>query len=416
MDFSLLCRFFMDISISQGVTDKRLQTMVKSLSILGSTGSIGSSALKVVEAFPDRFRIVGLAAGENVSGLKEQILKFRPSVVSLENAEAARELAAALHPDFQKKLKIFNGREGALAVATCPEADLVLAAISGSRGLLPTLAAIEAGKKVALANKEVLVMAGHLLCRTAETKQVSLLPVDSEHSAIFQSIQGHNPAEIRRIILTASGGPFLRKDKNYLKTVTPEAALNHPRWRMGKKVSIDSATLMNKGLEAIEAKWFFSVPMEKIAVYIHPQSIVHSLVEYRDGSLLGQMGIPDMRIPIAYALSYPERLPLDLPPLDLISAGPLTFEKPDLEQFPCLRMALEAGRIGGSVPAVLNAANEAAVEAFLAGKIKFGEIPKIIEKTLSAHTRFEAAALEDVLAADTWGRQKAKEIINHDGG
>jgi 1-deoxy-D-xylulose-5-phosphate reductoisomerase len=304
---------------------------------------------------------------------------------------------------------VLVGGEGALAVATHADADIVLSALVGALGLVPTLAAIEAGKDVALANKEVLVVAGALVTRAARERGVALLPVDSEHNAIFQSLQGQNRADVRRIILTASGGPFLHHSAGELASVTREDALRHPTWKMGPKITIDSSTLMNKGLEVIEARWLFDVEPERIDVVIHPQSIIHSMVEYVDGSVISQMAVPDMTIPIGYALAYPERLPLSyLKTLDLPAAGELTFVAPDAERFPCLRLAYEALRAGGTMPAVLNAANEIAVERFLAEDIGYRDVPVLVEAVMASHAVEEASSLEVLLAADRWARDAAR--------
>lgn len=377
---------------------------MKRISILGSTGSIGVSTLDIVSRFPERFEIVGLAAGGNIDLLKEQIGRFRPRYVSVSEEAAALSLKGM-------DCHVLHGIEGAIAVATAHEADMVVSAIVGAAGLVPTVAAIKAGKEIALANKETLVMAGELVIREAREAGVNILPVDSEHSAIFQSIVGHNREEIKRLILTASGGPFLNYPAERLKEVTPDDALNHPNWQMGKKVTVDSASLMNKGLEVIEARWLFDIPADRIDVHVHPQSIIHSMVEYIDGSVIAQMGIPDMRIPISYALSYPERLPIPLPSLNLFEIEKLTFLKPDHERFPCLNLAYKALRAGGTMPAVLNAANEIAVDAFLNNRIRFPEIPAIIEKVMSYHKNGAASHVDDILRADLWARGKAKEMV-----
>ena len=380
----------------------------KKLTILGSTGSIGRNTLDVVSRFPERFEVVALAAGENIELLAKQAQKFRPHLVSCKNEALARKLAPLLPEGVQLKY----GKEGAIACATHPEAELVVSALVGAVGLLPTYEAIRAGKDIALANKETLVMAGPLVTEEAKRRRIKLLPVDSEHSAIFQALQAGKKEEVFRLILTASGGPFRTRPKEEFATITREEALRHPNWQMGAKITIDSATLMNKGLEVIEAHFLFGLSPERIIVKIHPQSIVHSLVEFQDGSVIAHLGIPDMRIPIAYALSYPERLPLDLPRLDLVAVSPLTFEEPDLERFPCLKLAYEALRLGGTAPAILNAANEVAVEAFLEGKIRFDLIPFLIEKTLQETESKPLEKLEDVIDADIFARIKAQEILS----
>jgi 1-deoxy-D-xylulose-5-phosphate reductoisomerase len=383
---------------------------MKKLAILGSTGSIGVSTLSIVERFPERFRVVALAAGKNLSKLKEQVSLFRPEVVSLSSEADAKDLRAQL-PNFRGE--ILWGERGLLAVATHPDVEMVMAALVGAAGLAPTLAAIRAGKTVALANKEALVISGELMTREAKRHGVRILPVDSEHNAIFQALHGHQRAQVKRIILTASGGPFLHRPAEELATVSVEEALKHPTWKMGNKITIDSASLMNKGLEVIEARWLFDVPPEQVSVIIHPQSIVHSMVEYIDGSVLAQLGIPDMAIPISYILAYPERLPLaHLPSLDLATAAQLTFVQPDFEKFPCLRLAYEALQQGGTCPAVLNAANEVSVEHFLAGRLRFTAIAAINEYVLQAHVPQAVSGLEVLLEADRWAREQAGAMVD----
>jgi len=382
---------------------------MKKLSILGSTGSIGVNTLEIVAQHPDKFQVVALAGGKNLSRMKEQILRFSPDVASLWDEETARQLRQNLssHPT-----QILSGTDGLMAVATHPQASMVVSALVGSAGLLPTLAAVKAGKNLALANKETLVMAGEILMREIRNQRVSLLPVDSEHSAIFQALAGNRKEEIRRIILTASGGPFLNTPPEELENVTPRQALNHPQWRMGKKVTIDSASLMNKGLEVIEAYWLFGVHLSQIEVHIHPQSIVHSMIEYVDGSVIAQLALPDMRGPIAYALSYPERLDLQLPSLNLFEAGPLSFRPVDRERFPALNLAYRALEEGSTMPAVLNAANEVAVEAFLQGQLGFLKIPRLIRETMERHHPRQLSNLEDILHAHDWAQKEAQQIIN----
>jgi len=381
---------------------------MKKLGILGSTGSIGVSTLEIVAAHRDRFEVVALTAGSNLELLQRQIEEFTPRLVAVATEELARELAAMLPA---KGPEILCGVEGLIAAATAAEIDMVVAAIVGAAGLIPTAAAIKAGKDVALANKETLVTAGRLIMELVEQQGVKLYPVDSEHSAVFQSLQGHRGEDVKRIILTASGGPFLNYPPEKLAQVSVADALNHPNWSMGKKISIDSATMMNKGLEVIEARWLFDVPAERIAVNIHPQSIVHSMVEYVDGCVMAQLGVPDMKAPIAYALTYPERVPTGVKPLDLTALAGLTFSNPDHDRFPALGLAYRALEGGESLPAVLNAANEVAVEAFLGGIILFTEIPTVIERTMDLHNSHSFATIEDVLIADRWGRDKAREIL-----
>ncbi|MEO5657416.1 MAG: 1-deoxy-D-xylulose-5-phosphate reductoisomerase [Nitrospiria bacterium] len=386
--------------------------MAKRLAVLGSTGSVGTSTLDLVAEFPDRFEIVALAAGRGGEALERQIRRFRPRLVSVGNPEEASRLRARCA---DVTVEILGGPGAADAVASCADADLVVSAIVGAAGLMPTLAAIRAGKPVALANKETLVMAGELVTAEAARRGVSILPIDSEHSAIFQAIAGHRTDEIRRLILTASGGPFWDLPRHRLSSVTREDALRHPNWSMGPKITIDSATLMNKGLEVIEAHWLFGMPADRIDVVVHRQSVVHSLVEYCDGSVLAQLGIADMRGPIAYALAYPRRLPLSLPPLDLAARGTLTFESPDLERFPCLGYGYAALKAGGTAPAILNAANEEAVAAFLDGRIEFTAIAEIIDRVLTRSAPGPITTVDDVLAADGWARAEAREAWQRSG-
>ncbi|OGP73563.1 MAG: 1-deoxy-D-xylulose-5-phosphate reductoisomerase [Deltaproteobacteria bacterium RBG_16_49_23] len=381
---------------------------MKRLAILGSTGSIGVNTLDIVRQFPERFEVIGLSAGLNTGLLKEQVRRFQPKVVSVLNREAAGELQKSLSGI---EVEVLHGVEGLIRVATHPQVTQVVSAIVGAVGLIPTLSAIKTGKSIALANKESLVMAGKIVMEEVKKNGVQILPVDSEHSAIFQAILGHRKEDIHRLILTASGGPFLNHPLSKLHEVTVKDALNHPHWEMGKKITIDSASLMNKGLEVIEAHWLFDIAVEKIIVRIHPQSVVHSMVEYIDGSIIGQMGIADMRIPISYALSFPERLNLKLPSLNFAQAGPLTFSPPDPGKFPCLRLAYQSIEIGETMPAILNAANEVAVNGFLEGRIKFTDIPLLIQKVMEEHELKTARTIEDILRADQWAREKTKTII-----
>jgi 1-deoxy-D-xylulose-5-phosphate reductoisomerase len=384
---------------------------VKRISLLGSTGSIGEQTLAVVEAFPERLEVVALAAGHNVSKLADQVRRFRPARVSVADEAGAEELRNRIGPS---NVQIGVGEEGLEAVATQP-AELVVAGLVGAVGLRPTLAAIRAGRDIALANKEVMVMAGALVLREIRSQSVRLLPVDSEHSAIFQALEGQRPEDVERLVLTASGGPLRTWAAERLARATVAEALAHPNWDMGPKITIDSATLMNKVLEVIEARWLFGVPPERIEVVVHPQSIVHSLVEFVDGSVLAQLGPPDMRIPIALALTYPERLPLEGRRLDLAAVGSLDFEAPDLERFPALQLAHAA--LGGSelAPAVLNAANEVTVDAFLRGMIGFTDIASTNEAVLDVHLGQHrgggARDLEDVMEADRWARRVAREQL-----
>ena len=384
---------------------------MKRLAILGSTGSIGRSALAVVDAHPTKLAVTSLAAGENAALLAEQIARYRPKAVAMASDAVLEDVKRRLsgpHPEI-----VGAGPEGLRAVASHPDVDLVLCASSGTAGLDAVLAAIELGRHVALANKEILVMAGRLMTDAAERHGVHILPVDSEHNAIHQCLHGRDRAEIRRLILTASGGPFRSLDSAALARVTPEDALRHPTWNMGRKITIDSATLMNKGLEVIEAHWLFGVPADRIDVVIHPQSIVHSLVELIDGSVIAQLGVPDMRLPIQYAFSYPERWDGDLPRLDVHALGTLQFDQPDHQRFPCLGLAYRALERGGAAPIVLNAANEIAVEAFLSQRLPFMGIPRAIERALDAAERETIApsSLDDVRAIDRWARAFSRETM-----
>ena len=382
---------------------------MKSIVILGSTGSIGTNTLDIVERFPDEFRVVGLTAGNNDERLAEQIRRFRPQAVAMSTDAAAvrlRERCSGL------PIEIVSGQEGLVRVASLPDAELVMSAIVGGAGLVPTLAAIRSKKHIALANKEPMVMAGQLMQEEARHAGVRIFPVDSEHSAIFQSLEGHRIKDVRRLILTASGGALWNLPKEALSDVTPERALQHPNWKMGAKITIDSATLMNKGLEVVEARWLFDIPESRIDVLIHRESIIHSLVEYEDRSMISQLGLPDMRTPISYAMRYPDRLPLDLPSLDLTEIGTLTFCKPDHDRFPCLRLGYESLRIGGTMPAAMNAANEIAVDAFLNGGIRFTDISDIIQSTMQAHIPQPVLSVEAALEADRWAREKADSLVH----
>lgn len=374
---------------------------MKNIVILGATGSIGENTLDIVSRFPDRFQVLGLTAKSSDVKLEKIIREFRPKVVSLADKKAAEALRGRMG---RIGVEILAGEETLSEVALLPEADLVISAIVGAAGLLPTLSAIKAGKLVALANKEPLVMAGEIIQREARIRGVPMLPIDSEHSAVFQVLRGERHEDIKRMVLTASGGPLLRFSDEKKRKVSPKEALAHPNWKMGPKISIDSATLMNKGLEIIEARWLFDLPPEKIDVVIHPQSIVHSMVEFVDRSVVAQLGLPDMRIPISYVLHYPERAALSLPSLDLAEIGTLTFEEPDMVAFPLLSTAYEVLKKGGTLPSVLNAANEEAVKAFLSEQIRFVEINQVIQNTLEAHTPRPAHVLEDVIEADRWAR------------
>lgn len=382
---------------------------MKSIVILGSTGSIGTNTLDIVERFPDEFRVVGLTAGNNDEMLAEQVRRFRPQAVAMSTDAAAARLRQRCSG---LPVEILSGQDGLAKVASLADAELVVSAIVGGAGLVPTLAAIRSKKHIALANKEPMVMAGQLMQEEARRANVRIFPVDSEHSAIFQSLEGHRIKDVRRLILTASGGALWNVPKEALHDVTPERALQHPNWKMGAKITIDSATLMNKGLEVVEARWLFDIPESHIDVLIHRESIIHSLVEYEDRSMISQLGLPDMRTPISYAMRYPDRLPLDLPSLDLTAIGTLTFCKPDHDRFPCLRLGYESLQIGGTMPAAMNAANEIAVDAFLNGGIRFTDISDIIHSTMQAHTPQPVLSVDVALEADRWAREKADSLVH----
>ncbi len=383
---------------------------MKRVAILGSTGSIGQSALAVVAAHPERLSVVAMAAGENVSRFVDQVAHVRPHTIAMAGAATLAEAEAELRRRGASPAQALSGPEGLIAVATHPEAEIVLFASSGTAALDAVLAAIEAGKTIAIANKEILVMAGALVTEAARRRGVLVLPVDSEHNAIHQCVHGRPTAEIRRLILTASGGPFRGRPADALHSVTPDDALRHPTWRMGPKITIDSATLMNKGLEVIEARWLFDVGRDRIDVVVHPQSVVHSMVELTDGSIIAQLGVTDMRLPIQYAFSYPERWSAPLPPLDLARAGRLEFEPPNLECFPCLALAFRALEGDPGLPVVLNAANEVAVAAFLRGDLPFTSIPDLIRGAMDEYERggtHAVTTLEDVRRIDRWARDYA---------
>ena len=380
---------------------------MKNITLLGSTGSIGRQTVEVALANPDKIKIKALVAHKSDELLEEQIKVLQPDLAVLSDKEAAARLTSRYHV----RTEILAGEEGVLAAATYAGSDTVLASMVGYAGLRPTLAAINCGKNIALANKETLVAAGSIVMQAVADKGVSLTPVDSEHSAIFQALRGGRENEVKRLIITASGGPFRGKKRSELENVTLAQCLNHPNWSMGKKVTLDSSTLANKGLEVMEAHWLFNMPYEKIAVVVHPQSIVHSLVEFCDGSVIAQMGDPDMRLPIQYALSWPERYPYAFDQLDLVKYGTLTFEAPDLEAFPSLAIAIECGKAGGTLPCAFNAANEEAVNAFLEGKIKYLDIPYITASVTQAHHNVLVPTLEDIEAADAAARVAAQAVI-----
>ena len=382
---------------------------MKRIAILGSTGSIGRSALAVVDAHPDRLSVAALAAGENAALLAEQVTKYRPALVAMATGTAIDRLRAHL-PGGVGVAVAGSGRDGLVAVATAPDVDIVLCASSGTDGLEAVLAAIEHRKTIALANKEVLVMAGGIVTEAARHHGALILPVDSEHNALHQCLHGRAVSEVRRLVLTASGGPFRGRTSSELLGVSAEEALRHPTWRMGRKITIDSATLMNKGLEVIEAHWLFGVRADQIDVLIHPQSVVHSMVEFMDGSIIAQLGVTDMRLPIQYAFSYPERWAAPLPPLDLATAGRLDFDVPDTKAFPCLRLAYRALEAERSLPVVLNAANEVVVARFLEGRLGFPSIAHVIEETMNAHVPAEVATLASVRNVDRWAREYSQEL------
>ncbi|HEX8747831.1 MAG TPA: 1-deoxy-D-xylulose-5-phosphate reductoisomerase [Pyrinomonadaceae bacterium] len=384
---------------------------VKGISILGSTGSIGCNTLRVVESLSEQFRVVALGAGRNVERLAQQVERHLPELVSVESEEHAAKLRAAL---LQKDLdlpRIIVGTEGLVAAATHDEADCVVSATVGAVGFVPTLRALEAGKRVALANKETLVMAGELMTKAAQVSGAELLPVDSEHNALHQCLRGEKRSEVRRLVLTASGGPFRTRGRAEMEAATVTEAMRHPTWNMGAKVTIDSATLMNKGLEVIEARWLFGFEADEISIVVHPESVVHSMIELIDGSIIAQMGVTDMRHAIQYALTYPERHPCELPPLDLTKLQALHFEEPDTERFPAISLAYRALRTGGTLPAAMNAANEVAVEAFINGHLSFNDIPRVIERVMDGHEVEAVSNLDVVLRTDALARSQALAAI-----
>ena len=384
---------------------------MKQIAILGSTGSIGCNTLRVVDALKGGFGVAALGAGSNVELLAEQVEQYRPRVVSARDEEGAEKLRYELRRRGVRPPRVGVGVEGLCEVATCDGVEIVIGAVVGARGLLPVYRALELGRRVALANKETLVVAGELMTRAAEKSGAELLPVDSEHNALHQCMRGERRGEVRRLILTASGGPFRNSSKEEIENATPAQALRHPTWRMGAKITVDSATMMNKGLEVIEARWLFNASADEIDILVHPQSVAHSMIELVDGSIIAQLGVTDMRHAIQYALTYPERLPAELPPLDLTLLGKLEFFAPDTEKFPCVTLAYDALRRGGTAPAVLNAANEVVVAAFLDEKIKFGDIPRLIRAACEAHTPQPASSLETALAADQWARDWVERKI-----
>lgn len=383
--------------------------MKRRIAILGSTGSIGTQALSVIASHPDLYEVELLTANNNKDLLIEQAIKFNANAVVISNPQHYEEISAALKPHY---IKVFAGNESIEDILSSSDnIDIVLTAMVGFSGLRPTMAAIRSGKTIALANKETLVAAGAIVTSEAAKHSSAIIPVDSEHSAIFQSLQGER-SEIEKILLTASGGPFLNLSLTAMEKATIETALNHPKWNMGAKVTIDSASMMNKGFEMIEAKWLFGVKPSEIEIVIHPESIIHSMVQFKDGAIIGQMSYPDMRVPIQYAFSYPFRLPLNIPRIDFSEIGSLTFKKPDTKKFPCIKIAYEAIEKGGNMPCIMNAANEIAVGSFLKGEIPFTFIPEIIEKTMEKCTFVPSPSIDDIFHSDTEGRQIAKQFIN----
>jgi 1-deoxy-D-xylulose-5-phosphate reductoisomerase len=385
---------------------------MKGLSILGCTGSVGTNVLRVVDAFPGRFAVVGLSGGSNVERLAEQIARYRPRAVSVATREASDELGRLVSLD---GIAVGVGTEGMVEVAVHADAQVVVASAVGAVGLVPTYRALEAGKDVALANKETLVMAGELMVGQSRARGGRLLPIDSEHCALHQCLGGRPPEDVRRLLLTASGGPFRGRSRETFESITPAEALNHPTWSMGRKITIDSSTLMNKGLEVIEARWLFGIPSQRIEILVHPQSVVHSMVEFVDGTVLAQLGVTDMRLPIQYALTYPERWEAAITGMDFSRPMRLEFDPPDRDRFPCLGLAYRALEAGGSMPAVLNAANEEAVAAFLDGRIPFTAIPDSIAEVMAAHEAKAIASLDDVLEADAWARERSRTALGQRG-
>ena len=383
---------------------------MKKISILGSTGSIGVQTLEVCRNLKD-IKVEAITANSSIDKIEEQIKEFKPKLVSIMDNDKAEELKERLSKTVYGNIKVMSGMDGLVEAATMDSADTVVVSVVGNIGIKPTYEAIECKKEIALATKEVMVSGGNLITGKLKEKGVRILPIDSEHSAIFQSLQGNSMNKIRRIILTASGGPFRGRKKAELINVTAAQALKHPNWSMGAKITIDSASMMNKGLEVIEAKWLFDVDVDQIQVVVHPQSILHSAVEYEDGAVIGQMGVPDMKVPISYALTYPNRVENGFEKLDITKVGTLTFEEPDTETFECLSLAYKAIKVGGTMPAVLNAANEIAVAAFLKGSIGFMDIPRIIKNTMENHKVIHNYNIDELLAADSWGRSYAAKIL-----
>lgn len=383
---------------------------MKNISILGSTGSIGTQTIEVCRNLKD-INIQAITVHSNIDMAQKQAEEFRPKLIAVMNSDKAEELKERLSKTTMSNIKVISGMEGLVEAATIKSADTVVVSVVGNIGIKPTYEAINCKKEIALATKEVMVSGGSLITNEADKNGVRILPIDSEHSAIFQSLQGNSMNKIRKIVLTASGGPFRGRKKDELTNVTAKDALKHPNWDMGAKITIDSSTMMNKGLEVIEAKWLFNVDVSQIQVVVHPQSILHSAVEYEDGAVIGQMGVPDMKVPISYALTYPNRIANDFEKLDITKIGTLTFEEPDFETFQCLGLAYSAIKTGGTMPAVLNAANEIAVEAFLKGKIGFMDIPNIIKNTMGAYTVKYNYSIDELLQSDEWGRKYAQSLL-----
>jgi len=380
---------------------------MKEVVVLGSTGSIGVNTLKVIESHPDKFKVTGLSSNSNIRLLKKQIEKFKPKSVAVVNPEKAQRLKKEIG---QKRLQMLSGVEGLNIISSVSSADIVVVAISGASAIYPLLAAIDSGKHICLANKESIVIAGDIILKKARKNNVTIVPVDSEHNAIFQCLAGENASKVNKIYLTGSGGSLHKVPKSRFSSLKVKDVLRHPKWNMGKKITIDSATMMNKGLEIIEAKHLFDISVDKIKVLIHPEAVVHSMVEFVDGSVIAQLGVTDMRLPIQYAMTFPERARAILPPLDFTRVGPLNFSYPDLDKYPCLCLAIVAAKLGGTYPAVLNAADEAVVKAFLDKRIKFTKIPSLIEKTLSAHRSIEKPTLDDIMHADRWAREEISSL------
>jgi len=381
---------------------------MKTITILGSTGSVGQNALRIISAYKDKFKLYGLSANSNINLLKRQIAEFKPEVVALNHEDKARELKKSLGT-LKKKPRVLEGPDGIVELAGLKKADIVVMAITGSCALRPLLSAIKSSRTIALANKEALVMAGGIVTRQAKTHKSTIIPVDSEHSAIFQCLNGQGKNGLKKIYLTGTGGPLRKLPKSKFASVSPAQAINHPRWKMGKKISVDSATLMNKGLEVIEAKWLFGVSQEKIEIVIHPEAIIHSMVEFVDGGILAQMGITDMRLPILFALSHPDRLPADVGFVNFAELKSLSFEKPNFKKFPCLQLAYQAATEDGTAPCVLNAANEELVGAYLREEIDLTDIPKLLEKVLCRHKRIDNPTLDQLFETEEWARQEIKE-------